>query len=193
MIKGVDLQGVVTSLKAWQKRMGREVPGVHPDDRPYLDGSVRVLSSVWYPLETFNRLLVQAHKYVYGGTEAAMIQMGRDAAAHAYGGVHAIFIKEGDLAGTIRSFGLQWRQHFNFGSLEIEDIPGGVSIRFNGFRDIIKVHGVLHVGWFLQVAEMVGVSNPRCRIVSAPWLAGGDLTLELVVDKGAQALSARDS
>ncbi len=178
-IKGVDLIGVVMSLKAWKKQAGRELPDVHPDDVPYLDGSIRVLPSVWYPFETFTRLLSLSHRYVYGGTEEGMIRMGRDAAALAYGGVHSIFVRKDDFAGSVRSFQSQWRQHFNFGELTVDRIPGGVRIRFEDFRDASRIHGVLHVGWFLQLAEMCGAQKPKCRIVDAPWLEGGDLTLEL--------------
>lgn len=178
--KGIDLIGLVKTLKAWRKaNPGKELPGLTAEDLDFLDNTL-VLPVGWYPHDRFLRFLDAVSQLVFGGSQDGMLEMGRMAARETYTTVHSALIYKGDVARTL-SGGIGFiKAHFDFGEWTFEEGSANQAhIRISGYPEMTETHGTLFVGWCEVMIELSGGEVQKAEVLEAPWRGDGEYLLAL--------------
>ena len=172
--KGVNVIDFVRVLKTLHK--SGQLRDIDAVEAKYLNE--RILVSSWYPFEDFRALMHRVHRAM-GGTHETADKMGEHGAQAALTGVHKIFLREGDAAGTAKAIGRIWEGQFDFGRAHVTDLPNGFSVRFDDYPDVDRVHGHLLVGSIRKALELARGTPGTVELHAAPWR--GDLQLEIRV------------
>lgn len=173
--KGINVVDVVKLLRG--RRAAWEGARLSAEAVRLLDQ--HVVMSGWYPLDPFIELLDLSHRRLFGGTDEAAVQMGREGGRSAFGGVHRAFVREGDPARSIAAFGHAWSSYFDFAQATCTVDGTRAEISFDGYPDVTRTHALVIAGWALALLDLAGVPEAQYGILSAPWLGAAELRLEL--------------
>jgi hypothetical protein len=177
LVRGSNLANVVRLIRA--HRDDRPIPELGRWEQDLL--RKRVSASTWYSLQVFESLLQVVHRYVYDGSEAAALNMGR-ASARAHIGDHPErYVVAGDPLGSLELLSKGWRDLFNFGEVSVTPLnePGTrarARLRISGYPDMSACHGQTILGWSLEILERSGAQSPSVRLEERPWMHNSVLT-----------------
>jgi hypothetical protein len=172
--KGVNLIDLVKTFRALHK--AGQITNLPPDETRFLQE--RILVSSRYPLEDFLRIAHRVHTAM-GGTVEVAETMGGVGAQSVLQGVHRIFLREGDPAGTVRAIQQIWANHFDFGEIQIEEDGHCFRVRMTGYPDMPPIHGHIVVGWVRKAVELAGGDPKSVSLERAPWREGGDFVIRV--------------
>ena len=127
----------------------------------------RVMSSSWYPYDTYVRTLDVIFREISGSDPEVARDMGRFMASHLLAGPYMMYVKAGDPESTLRGFQVIWKNFFNFGAvrLSLDDSTAPASGRrgFFGvveeFPDLPKALCYIVQGFLDKTLEMCGASE----------------------------------
>lgn len=164
-VKGVYLQGLIEQLKTWQHQTGVEkIPDLDLDEETQQRLFENcIMSSSWYKLENFWRVLESVFQLIYGGTTDGLQKMGFDGAKSTAKGPQRFLIKKGDPWRTLDSLPLYWNLSYNFGQVSVERDKSDYIVTLKDYPDIPQVHALLHVGYVRHILMLAGAQGVICK------------------------------
>lgn len=169
--KGTNVVLLAKTVRAAMKG-GLELD-LTPQERVMLDE--RLIISDWYPYERFAMLLRICHEQIMSGSVDNAVQMGEIAGQSLLSGVHASFVRKGDVLRTLKTLPRQWKRYFDFGDFHMEPIDDhSARMRLTGYDFMPEVHGQMIVGWVWASVRASGGEPGEHRIERAPYLGNDD-------------------
>jgi hypothetical protein len=111
-VRGTVLLRVIKLLRSQRERV---LPSIPPSLQRYLHERISV--AAWYPADDYFELLRIS---IEASPDPARthLMMGEWAARVDMGGVYRSLLRDGDVARTVRSLGLLWRDQYDVGAME---------------------------------------------------------------------------
>jgi hypothetical protein len=184
LVRGELLVPVVRMLKV--QRRTEPVPDLGAWERDLL--ARRIAPTTWYALMVFDSLLQTVHRFVLDGSEAAARRLGVGfAAADLATEASQRRRREAghDAAAELTAFAARWRELFNFGACELEELPHEppqrvFRIRFTGYPDMSACLGHAVAGYVASLVEAAGSSVDELHVDERPWMHNNVLTLRVL-------------
>lgn len=146
----------------------RQVKAALPaQHRTALDG--KVLPHAWVPYELFVILNVEVDRLFGKGDLGLCREMGRYSAEVNLPTLYRIFYKLGTPMFIFSKAARLWQVHYDSGSMTpVEDGPGCVRLRIEGFEEPHRAHCLSVLGWAEQSVEISGAQvydagEEKCR------------------------------
>lgn len=170
--KGVSLVSPAKVLNVY----GRRAPldELAPSTRAVLDQ--RVLISSWYPLEVLWDMLDFMYRKMLKQDPATALAAGTAGGREIWSNAHNAFVRDNPTA-TLKRMGPAWAGYFDFGSLDVQPMPGGQGVHFivRDYDDVPEVHGMMIAGWHLAAAQLSGQEGAQLDFTALPWRGQGPL------------------
>lgn len=150
-----------------------------PDDLAYLDK--RILTSQWYPMETFERMGVGILKEAARGNMDSVRLWGR-MSVDALVTIYKVMVTDGDPADSLKKFSVLRANLFDYEVTEI--IPrddGGVRMKLN-FRmgpPAEEAATQQMIGSMERILELSGAKNVKSKIRAKAWRGDPDTLIDI--------------
>lgn len=159
-VKGSILLDYVRMIRAnkdkdWNKYL-------KPEDWDIING--RILPSMWYPLDTFQRAGLAAFHILGGGKLDLVRAWGRISMEQLVKGIYKSIIMDADPIKAIDKFVLLRKQFYNFSALEMKAIGDkhlNVWIEYGAKEDGAEPYCAQLKGGFERLVELTGGKNPK--------------------------------
>ena len=167
-VKGTLLRGALKFVKHSQHAGG--IPDVLAAMPPAAAATFArpVLSSEWYPYESYTALLAAIDRRVGSGDLALMPVLGRFAARHDLSGVFKVISVMAGVQRILQSSSVFWSRYYDSGAFEVSDLHedrGTGQIR--DFPQIAREHEQVLVGWIEGIGLAAGARTAEVVLVKS--------------------------
>jgi hypothetical protein len=174
-VKGTILIDFVKTIKA--DHSGAYGSFLTPQDQAIISG--RILPSGWYPYETFLHCFNAVVTVLAKNDMEAVRQWGRLYGETILTGFYKGMLREGAPLDSLKKYGHQNRNLFDFGEIQVEPLePGKALIKFIGFD--LKFEPQYHMmrGWIERYLELCGAQDITCEFVEKSWQGAPQTSLK---------------
>ncbi len=167
-VKGSMLLDQVRMIRAnkdkdWDKYL-------KPEDWEIING--RILPSMWYPLEIFQRCGLGVFNLVAGGNLDIVRARGRARGKELFGEIYKSLVADPDPLKALDRFVLIQGQIFSWSTLEFEKIDdkhAKMSSSYDSDDPSNKPYCYQLMGYLDQLVEMAGGKNARIELTAKQW------------------------
>ncbi len=166
MVKGTILVDFVKTIKA--DKSGGYERFLTDDDREIVDS--RILSSRWYPYDTFKRCFAAAVENLAGNNMDSVRQWGRLYGETIIKSVYKGLIREGEPLDALSKYRTHVRNLFDEGDIEVQKpSEGKAEMVFTNFDpDFEPLYHIMR-GWVERSLELCGAKNISSEFVQKSW------------------------
>jgi len=168
-VKGSILLDYIRMIKAnrdkdWNKYL-------KPEDWEIVNG--RVLPSVWYPLETFQRCGLATFHVLGGGKLENVRAWGKISMSQLVGNIYKSMIADADPLKAVERFSIMRSQFFNFSSFELQKMAEKhVKVSFTydvNDKEGTEAYSAQLQGMIEQLLILAGAKNPKVDLNMREW------------------------
>jgi hypothetical protein len=141
-----------------------------PEDWQIING--RILPSVWYPLELYQRCGWAVFKLIAGGNLDLVRAYGRIRGKELFGDIYKAVILSQDPEKALERYNIISTQMYNFLKIKSEKVGEKhlqVTISYDRNDQTYEVHIYQVWGQFEQLLEMAGGKNVKVALIAREW------------------------
>lgn len=175
MVKGTILEDFVRLIRANRDRDWDRF--LKPEDWEIVNS--KVLSSVWYPLGTYQRCGWASFQLLAGGNLELARQQGKFRGKELFEGVYKILLVKQEPGAALDRFVQMYGQFFNFSTIRNERVDEKsmrVYLDYDPADPSYESYCYLLMGYLEQLVEMTGGKNIRIGLAAKQW-AGSPETI----------------
>lgn len=133
-------------------------------DRNALSGAI--VSSAWYPMDSFGRYVVAENQLLYHGDRKVILANSAKIVRRQLQGVYQMFTKSDSPEYVVKRIGLVHSSYFRGISLEVvQSDPGRYVGRYTGFEQHHQIFQYSIMAFYQTALEMSGAGNVKTQFV----------------------------
>lgn len=164
---------VARALRRWVRQTGADrIAELTDADHALLTDAIDV--SAWYSYDQYLRLIDAAFKRSCNGDWQQLHALCAAGFARACERGYDRLLRRGDRVRAFAAVSVLWRASHDFGSAVAYTDPWGTTISVTHYPGVGELAGNVNAGWFLGVAQHIGVEVERVELRRRPWVGEGD-------------------
>lgn len=181
MVKGTLLEDFVRMIRGNRDRDWDKF--LKPEDWEIVDS--KILSSVWYPLETYQRCGWASFQLLGGGNLELARQQGKVRSKELFEGVYKILLVKKEPGAALERFVQMYGQFFNFSTIRYERVDEKsvrIYLDYDPSDESYEAYSYQLMGYLEQLVEMTGGKNSRIGITAKQWAGSPETIFDISWD-----------
>lgn len=174
-IKGTFFKKVVMIIRA--DKSGMYDPYLTKEDKDII--STTILSSSWYPWESFKRCFKALFEVHAKGSMEMCRQWGRNDSQELTESAYKSVMRDNDYKNAFQKIQLFWKLQFDFGELDVDfNSDTSMKIIFKDFDPDAELFYHFVKGWYEKVLEMCDRKIVTSEFSTKSWEGAGDTSIQ---------------